>query len=45
MNMFIEELNNDTYELFKHKQTLSHNNIFQHEKNIISEFSKQEELQ
>ena len=42
--MFIEELNNDTYELFKHKQTLSHNNILQHEKNIISEFSKQEDL-
>ena len=42
--MFIEELNNDTYELFKHKQTLSHNNILLHEKNIISEFSKQEDL-
>ena len=40
INMFIEALNNDVDELFKHKQTLPHNNISQDEHNIISEFSK-----
>ena len=44
MNTFIEALNNDVDELFKHKQTLPRNNISQHEKNIISGFSKREDL-
>ena len=32
INTFIEALNNDVDELFKHKQTLPHNNISHHEK-------------
>ena len=44
INSFIEALNNDVDEIFKHKQTLPRNNISQHEKNIISEFSKREDL-
>ena len=42
LNTFIEALNNDVDELFKHKQALPLNNISQHEKNIISEFSKRD---
>ena len=44
INTFIEALNNDVDELFKHKQTLPRNNISQHEKNIINQFSKREDL-
>ena len=44
INTFIEALNNDVDELFKHKQTLPRNNISQHEKNITSAFSKREDL-
>ena len=44
INKFIEAFNNDLDKLFKHKQTLSHNNVSQHENKIISEFSKQEDL-
>ena len=40
INTFIEALNNDVDELFEHRQTLPRNNISQHEKNIISGFSK-----
>ena len=44
INTFIEALNNDVDELFKHKQTLPRNNISQHEKNITSEFSQRKDL-
>ena len=44
INRFIEALNNDLDELFKHKQTLLHNNIAQHENNIIREFSKRQDI-
>ena len=41
---FIEALNKNVDELFKHKQTLPRNNISQFGKDIISEFSKREDL-
>ena len=44
INTFIQALNNDLDELFKHKQTLPCNNVSQHKNNIISEFSQQEDL-
>ena len=44
INTFTEALNDDVEELFKHKETLTCNNISQHEKNIISEFSKRQDL-
>ena len=42
--MFIEALSNDVDELFKHRQNFPRNNISQHEKNIIGQFSKREDL-
>ena len=42
INTFIEALNSDVDELFKHKQTLPRTNISQHEKNTISEFQNEE---
>ena len=44
INTFTEALNDDVEELFKYKETLTCNNISQHEKNIISEFSKRQDL-
>ena len=44
INTFKEALNNNVDEFFKHKQTLPCNNISQHEKNVISEFSKWQDL-
>ena len=44
INTFIQALNNDLDELFKHKQTLPCNNVSQHKNNIISEFSQREDL-
>ena len=41
---FIEALNKNVDELFKHKQTLPRNNISQFGKDIINEFSKREDL-
>ena len=44
INTFTEAVNNDVEKLFKHKLNLSRNNLSKHEKNIISEFSKREDL-
>ena len=44
INTFIEAINNDVDKLLKQKKTLPPNNISQHEKKIISEFSKQIDL-
>ena len=44
INTFTEAVNNNVEKLFKHKLNLSRNNLSKHEKNIISEFSKREDL-
>ena len=41
---FTEAVNINVGKLFKHKLNLSRNNISEHEKNIIIEFSKREVL-